>query len=171
MSRTIEDVDHVAPGTRRHARSFKPAHSRRPETIVREFSRIDLEGGIERVIAVLSREGDRPALMVGIFRNRSLLTRMLFHVNNLEPIQRALLDARDPRLSGRRDCGVVRFGHDDRTIEVFVRRTNQTNEPAVLLSRRANGARVGGLVTLTGVELDGLEAAVEHLRDRARGAT
>ncbi len=145
---------------RRRVQTFKPSSPAR--TNVTEFSRTDLGGGNQRTIAVLAREGDRPVLAIGVYHGGALLNRMLFHAPNMEPIERALAEARNSRLTGRRDGGTIFFGQ--MTIEVWARRTTQTGEPAVLLARSVDGARRGGLVTISGAELDALAAAVAHVR-------
>lgn len=130
------------------------------QTTTEVFSRVALKNGDERGIAVLSRPGDRPCVVVARFRERRFLTKTLFHGPDLSLLRAALEAVRDPTLRDRRDVGERAQG---RAVTVRVWVSHFPGRPrAVCFGRSVLGKPLGGATTIAGAELVALERAVER---------
>jgi len=129
-------------------------------THVTVFSRLELVT-ITRTIAILSRPGDRPALAISWFRGRSLVTRLLWHADALEPLERALTAQESgvcgSTVSDRGEVRVVvavRVQGDDRAIGIW-RELVETSAP------------LGRTTWIRASEVELLRVAIAELRKRS----
>lgn len=132
-------------------------------TAVQEFSRALRQNGVVRSIAILRRDGDRPALAVSTFRGSRILTRvLLFAGPEIELLSCAVRCARGPEFIGSQVAGAV--SHGDLRLWILTR-SDGVRPPAVLLARSTpGGGRVGRPIAICGAELDALEAALEEFQ-------
>jgi hypothetical protein len=132
---------------------------------VREFSRVRLAGTERRTIAILSREGDRPALAIARWEGQRQTGRILIRRPELAALEDALRWARDPFLAGRHGTGAIDYGGGLRCLVWAHRDDARGRAPAVVLATvRDDGSHVGRPTTIGGAELDGLALAATAFR-------
>lgn len=131
-------------------------------TTVRELFATDLLSGLSQTLALLSRPGDRPALALTRFRAGRVETRVLFHVTDLEPIDRALALVAEPAFVGVQSAGRLPTG--EIFVEVFAM-SDSVHGPTVAIGRvKRDGTPLGDKTYLNRHRLEALRVGVAELK-------
>ncbi len=144
-----------------------------PRTNVREFSDVRLKAErMRRIIAILSKEGDRPCVAITIFDGGKPTSRFLFHAGDeLTPLLEAIRVVRDPGFrEGLKACGSFPMSHGAR-VTVSAQAPIGKLPAVLIVHSRDDGKQLGNGTSIFGAELDALDAACSALLELQRRNT